>query len=741
MSTARKRLSCDRCHAQKLRCPRHSSANEESCGRCLRHGTKCVYSVALPKGRPRSKPESSTHGTPVRHHKLARANDASTLREDTHGLCLDDAMSLSPESLQRNPGVLDDSFTFQPLPCSRAEDYLQGSDSLSANVNFFDFSPIQLASWQDDLTGAIQALTATTGAGQPSVLQGYTEPLQPFITSLMSPEDGSSFRPGKDGEDHLPLGSMSPGPDSQDKPPPYIEKSFWGRIESQEPLCVPSTRAAHIPTAESIRATASCRDEAGLLDLIDDIPSKTICDGFIQSFISIIYPLNPLVDLPTLSRDYSVLWDIRAQKSRRGKSNDCFKDASVVTVLFAALYCGATAASTSLWSQSPALRATNTSTIIAGLKTTQSFVSRAVHTAQYLGLHRDFTTQGLNATTQELRRRIWWYVVRLDVQCSLRYGLQMHCGAEGHQWDVQMLCDPALDAAEEPRPVAEQSASMSSPHEHPLSLRFAAGTAEVVSCHEFGQADLDFHLKRYKTLHTKLATITAALGSSSGHGQGQDHMSPDLLSSNHQSPREIDEQPDAFIPWARTTLIALVKGSLMILQKAFLGHPSLTVQQNQMLWTSTFRLSIDVVIHIHGIVQLARSSAQLWFVRTNLTPLALAATFIILNHLKREPRAEHSQEALEMVDRTINIFSLIKTLPSMQALGHLASPASHGEDTDPEWQCLKAIRTRTAGPASQSLSETCESPHSSRDQSKTLSPFGLSPDSPWWAKCYGIRSI
>ncbi|GKZ36885.1 hypothetical protein AbraIFM66950_008149 [Aspergillus brasiliensis] len=49
-----KRLSCDRCYGQKLRCPRPSTSDDPSCIRCLRQKVQCVYSTALPKGRPRA---------------------------------------------------------------------------------------------------------------------------------------------------------------------------------------------------------------------------------------------------------------------------------------------------------------------------------------------------------------------------------------------------------------------------------------------------------------------------------------------------------------------------------------------------------------------------------------------------------------------------------------------------------------------------------------------------------------
>lgn len=47
-----RRLSCDRCHGQKLRCPRGGNGDNGACNRCLRQGARCVYSSSLPKGRP-----------------------------------------------------------------------------------------------------------------------------------------------------------------------------------------------------------------------------------------------------------------------------------------------------------------------------------------------------------------------------------------------------------------------------------------------------------------------------------------------------------------------------------------------------------------------------------------------------------------------------------------------------------------------------------------------------------------
>ena len=53
------RLACDRCHGQKLRCPRTTRDNNDSCSRCLKAGVSCVYSAPLPTGRPAASPTAS----------------------------------------------------------------------------------------------------------------------------------------------------------------------------------------------------------------------------------------------------------------------------------------------------------------------------------------------------------------------------------------------------------------------------------------------------------------------------------------------------------------------------------------------------------------------------------------------------------------------------------------------------------------------------------------------------------
>lgn len=62
-SNKTRRVACDRCRDQKLRCPRVNSTSEQ-CARCLRARAKCVTSSTRPTGRPRKSPLPVTDQPP-----------------------------------------------------------------------------------------------------------------------------------------------------------------------------------------------------------------------------------------------------------------------------------------------------------------------------------------------------------------------------------------------------------------------------------------------------------------------------------------------------------------------------------------------------------------------------------------------------------------------------------------------------------------------------------------------------
>lgn len=58
-----------------------------------------------------------------------------------------------------------------------------------------------------------------------------------------------------------------------------------------------------------------------------------------------------------------------------------------------------------------------------------------------MGLHRDGGLFGLSPVECELRRRIWWHIIYLDIQGSIATGLPPLGGSAEDQFDTKMISD------------------------------------------------------------------------------------------------------------------------------------------------------------------------------------------------------------------------------------------------------------------------------------------------------------
>ena len=110
------RRACDRCHSQKLRCPRISQDNKDSCSRCLNAGTLCVYSAPLPTGRPTSNQSGSgKSAVPANHSSVGSgAHDATVIPASAN---MSDPSQSSMDidiNFPWNQYVLDDDNLFNP---------------------------------------------------------------------------------------------------------------------------------------------------------------------------------------------------------------------------------------------------------------------------------------------------------------------------------------------------------------------------------------------------------------------------------------------------------------------------------------------------------------------------------------------------------------------------------------------------------------------------------------------------
>ena len=73
-----KRSACDRCHSQKLRCPRSTAkdGSQKPCIRCQKAGTNCTVSAMQKTGRPRKKGDMTSRNKKTGNDTLSLGNDS-----------------------------------------------------------------------------------------------------------------------------------------------------------------------------------------------------------------------------------------------------------------------------------------------------------------------------------------------------------------------------------------------------------------------------------------------------------------------------------------------------------------------------------------------------------------------------------------------------------------------------------------------------------------------------------------
>ncbi|EAA60281.1 hypothetical protein AN8732.2 [Aspergillus nidulans FGSC A4] len=199
-----------------------------------------------------------------------------------------------------------------------------------------------------------------------------------------------------------------------------------------------------------------------IASVFERIPDRHACDGFVQTFITSVYPLYPLIDLPDFQSWYAVFWQWCHEAGDRRSTiipNTLLEDVTMNCVLFAVLYAGAAASAhtsqesvttrnlesavSAILTSCDHLRRPTVNTVAASLiidpfmsKDLGSleyglWVSSTVRLAQSIGLHRqehvtpDRDIDFGSALEARLERRIWAHIVWLDVQHSLLTGLPL----------------------------------------------------------------------------------------------------------------------------------------------------------------------------------------------------------------------------------------------------------------------------------------------------------------------------
>lgn len=217
-------------------------------------------------------------------------------------------------------------------------------------------------------------------------------------------------------------------------------------------------------------------DSLGLANLLKTLPPKIVCDALLQSFSIGVHPILPLIHLPTLQKDYNSFWQWCRNSDISQPDNKLLGDPTFLCLLFSVLYCGARTVLPATWtagslkglkkdriveqlqrSQSASLNACQylpyptLSTLVSSLLAHSCsrpdaeffedvrFLSSVVRIAQSMGLHLDGASFGLDLVTCELRRRVWWHIIWLDVQGCILHGSQPGCGSSEELRNFRMV--------------------------------------------------------------------------------------------------------------------------------------------------------------------------------------------------------------------------------------------------------------------------------------------------------------
>lgn len=210
--------------------------------------------------------------------------------------------------------------------------------------------------------------------------------------------------------------------------------------------------------SNSRKHSRSCRHYIG--NVLEELPSRVICDELYQLFYGGIHPLIPLVHIPTFDSHYRNFWDwYDGWNGEDAPEGILATTPSFLPLLFAVLFSGTFTCPTQEddplispdeaeelqsrlyavtlnalalvgFPQNPAIYSLMGYLLTQNLLireedslSSSSFVAIAFRISQAMGIHRDGTHFNLDPVQIEERRRIWWHLMHVDVMTSIISGL------------------------------------------------------------------------------------------------------------------------------------------------------------------------------------------------------------------------------------------------------------------------------------------------------------------------------
>ncbi|PWY94566.1 hypothetical protein BO94DRAFT_563173 [Aspergillus sclerotioniger CBS 115572] len=405
----------------------------------------------------------------------------------------------------------------------------------------------------------------------------------------------------------------------------------------------------------------------GMFNLLQSLPTKAVSDALLKVFLFAVWPLSPLVHCPSLQADYDEFWEWCRNSDTAVPPGKVRDDPTFLCLLFAILYCGASAAPEASWmgaSLQDVQKETTVNNLRSAYETSISLchhldhptlnslvstlltspflygckpmyelisVSMTLRLAQSMGLHREDTWSALSPVDRDIRRRIWWHIVRLDLQSSISTGLPPCCGSEALD-AVDMMASASVKDISDPSVRSSSPDPMGS--KPSIALIFAVGCSETarlqsrtVTRLQSGRILIQNELRGLVTAarrqQQKIDTLIASIPS---QGIPERGLIPSRLAnaspSTHPSLYNDDAtQPTVLSAWTRIMLTLLKFDMAILLQKPFLPPPDRSNPQSCKAWTSMAQLCVSYLRIILPIYQSSAFSPYTWFCRSYHGPL------------------------------------------------------------------------------------------------------------------------
>nr|QWQ58167.1 MacR [Penicillium rubens] len=644
-------LSCIVCRRRKVRCGRE----QPECANCVRMKENCVYRAMV-------RDESTGRVRPVSPQDKDSRDSTSDARPDLSWPHWGrDTNAPYPDKPSRPPSRPQVSANASPSP-QRQEPY--------PTVPSWE-EAIQLPSYRDANAPQINGSSTTTRDPSPAPsTRLFRAPSEPPCRDYLSIRRGGRVR--------------------------YVGQTFWGFVAGKESLSddfFDENRHAHpdlpLPHISSM----------GMFNLLRSLPTKPVSDTLLETFFLAVWPLVPLLHPPSLQADYDEFWEWCRNSENSLPSDKLRDDPTLICLLFAVLYCGASAAPAASWvntnlqglqkettvshlksayttslslcqyQEHPTLN-TLVSNLLTGPFLDRPFepmrslvnVSTTVRIAQTMGLHREGVGSALSSVDREMRRRVWWHIIWLDVQSSISTGLTPCCGNEALD-AVGMVGTDNAEPSDIPAGISppnelvtnRQSVAMLYAIGRFQAARLQARTvAHLQSAHGPSQHGFGELITDAKELLQKIDSLIARVPT-----QGIPEMGyiPSRLANASPSTQPLlykddSSQPTVFAAWTRIMLTLLKSEMAILLQKPFLPPPDSANPQSRKSWTSMAQLCVNYLRIYLQLYQAPAFSPYAWFCCSHYGPLQ--CVFITLMYLHYFQHSGETTLARYCVDEVIH---------------------------------------------------------------------------------------